>query len=169
MGVGDTDQITIYHQFQPKIPHAPGPCCEPLHRRVGRTRTTQEKLGLKNNNGRTLLNNGDEQFRTNWNTDDLADALDGVTLLDEAIVTGVEAPTLSAFKLRHWPTPEPCLRCSLVAFLLPLALMMPAVLFRIGSCSKDELSVSKRIRGHMVDNEHVGGRKGPLYYGMYDR
>ena len=39
------------------------------------------------------------------------------------------------------PAPEPRLRCLLIAFLSPLALTMPAVLFRIRSCSKDELSV----------------------------
>jgi len=32
------------------------------------------------------------------------------------------------------PAPEPCLRCLLVAFSSPLALAMPVVLFRIGSC-----------------------------------
>ena len=38
------------------------------------------------------------------------------------------------------PAPEPCLRCLLVAFSSPLALTVPAVLFRIGSCWGDELS-----------------------------
>ena len=41
------------------------------------------------------------------------------------------------------PAPEPCLRCLLVAFSSPLALAMPVVLFRIGSCGKDELDVSE--------------------------
>ena len=53
------------------------------------------------------------------------------------------------------PAPEPCLRCLLVAFSSPLALTMPVVLFRIGSYSKDELSVSTKIRGQRVNNERV--------------
>ena len=41
------------------------------------------------------------------------------------------------------PAPEPCLRCLLVAFSSPLALAMPVVLFRIGSCWEDEMRICK--------------------------
>ena len=39
------------------------------------------------------------------------------------------------------PAPEPCLWCLLVAFSSALALAVPAVLFRIGSCTEDEVSI----------------------------
>jgi len=52
------------------------------------------------------------------------------------------------------PAPEPCLRCLLVAFSSPLALT--AVLFRIGSCDRDELNISKERRGDEMNDERVG-------------
>ena len=45
------------------------------------------------------------------------------------------------------PAPEPCLWCLLVAFSSPLALAMPPVLFRIGSCLGDELKMRMEIQG----------------------
>ena len=57
------------------------------------------------------------------------------------------------------PAPEPCLRCLLVAFSSPLALEMPVVLFRIGSCRVDGLA---RDDEETVDDGRVGRRKGPL-------
>jgi len=54
------------------------------------------------------------------------------------------------------PAPEPCLWCLLVAFSSPLALAMPAVLFRIGSCSKDEVRMRVEIRVDETKDVRVG-------------
>ena len=89
-------------------------------------------------------------------------SLGGTFLLTVVFVTsfntGLSRMLLPKVVEREGPTPapEPCLRCLLIAFSSPLALTMPAVLFRIGSCLENKVSMTTKIRQEDVNNGRVG-------------